>query len=162
MQWSRAKKQFESLLAPSFQKRLRVHVTEYSKASRDASGQAMGRGWITLDGDELVSIQIPSPGDSQLGLPPGTMSFGQAVRAYLDLTLDQAMVSTDGLVRGLAFLDRRLGKRRLKKVEISELDGFSALTYGLRCQAEGVRVSTESRDELSSRQRAEAGSRKSR
>lgn len=146
MQWSRAKKQFESLLAPSLQKRLRVHVTEYSRASRDASDQVMGRGWITLDGDEVMSMPIPTPRDSPLGLPPDTMSLGQAVRVYLDLTLDEASTSDDALIRGFTFLDRRLGKRRLKRIEASELDGFSALTYGLRCQAEGVRVSTKSRD----------------
>lgn len=143
MQWSRAKKQFESLLAPCLQKRLRVHVTEYSKASRDPTAQVMGRGWITLDGDEVVSIQIPSPQDSPLGLLPCTMSFGQAVRAYLDLTLDQAMASEDGLVRGLVFLDRRLGKRRLRRIEAASLDGFSGLTFRLRCQVEGLTLPRE-------------------
>ena len=71
MQWSRAKKQFESLLAPSLQKRLRVHVTEYSKSKYfkskyfksdlDAAGQTMGRGWITLDGNEVASVPSRRP-----------------------------------------------------------------------------------------------------
>ena len=60
------------------------------------------------------------------------------MRSYLNLTLAEAVASDDALVRGLAFLDCRLGKRRLKQVEVASLDAFSRLTYRLRCDVEGI------------------------
>ncbi len=56
MVWSKLKKQFESFLAASLCGRLKVHVTEYTHAN----SMDVGRGWITLDGREIVSVQILS------------------------------------------------------------------------------------------------------
>ncbi|MGL5079195.1 MAG: hypothetical protein ACRDBG_25625, partial [Waterburya sp.] len=56
MQWSQVKKKFESLLASCLQNRLKVHITKY----RDTSNFDLGKGWITLDGKEVVSVMIPS------------------------------------------------------------------------------------------------------
>ena len=54
--WSKAKRKFQQLLETSLQNRLDINITEY----RNTSGFDIGRGWITFDGNEIVSIMIPS------------------------------------------------------------------------------------------------------
>ena len=46
--------------------------------------------------------------------------FGDAMRAYLDMPVGEALESQDPLVRAFAIVDRRLGKRRLAKLELQE------------------------------------------
>ena len=134
MKWSKIKKQFELLLAPSLRKRVKMHVTEYTKASFD-----VGRGWITLDGDEVISIQIPSFYDDNIQFSTDTMHFGQAIYNYLNLSIEEAVTSNDALIRGFSFLDKRFGKRRLKEVDATSLHPFSQHLYLLRCNIEGIK-----------------------
>lgn len=132
MKWSKIKKQFEQLLAPSLQKRMQIHVTRYTKANMD-----VGRGWITLDGVQIVSIDIPSFYDNNISFLPDTMNFGEAVYTYLNLSIEDAISSSDALINGFVFLDKRFGKRRLKELEVEKMHKFSELMYLLRCEVEG-------------------------
>ena len=65
------KKRFESMLAERLSGRVEVHVTAYSKAACD-----VGRGWVNLDGREIVSVEIPSFYDSKETYSTETMDFG--------------------------------------------------------------------------------------
>lgn len=134
MQWSKTKKQFESLLASSLRKRVQVHVTEYTKSSID-----IGRGWFTLDGKDVVSIQIPSFYDNNIKLSTETMDFGQAIRTYLNISIEEAVLSNDPLIKGFVFLDKRFGKRKLNEINMSNLHEFSKVLYVIRCNAEGIK-----------------------
>lgn len=134
MKWSKAKKQFELLLAPSLSKRVQVHVTEYTKARSD-----VGRGWITLDGDEVIFIEIPSFYDGNIQFSTDTMNFGQAIYNYLSLSIEDAIASNDAIINGFSFLDKRFGKRRLKEVDVTSLHPFSHQLYLLRCNIEGIK-----------------------
>jgi len=61
------------------------------------------------------------------------------LEAYLSLSIDAALLSPNPLIRGLAFADRRLGKRRL--MSQSPGVGEHALIreiYAARCAAEGI------------------------
>jgi hypothetical protein len=42
------------------------------------------------------------------------------------------------MTRGLAMLDRRVGKRRLVKLDVKNEHGFIRLCYRLRCEAENI------------------------
>lgn len=147
-------------MAPSMRGRLRLQATRYRRAFDD-----MGRGWITWDGVEVASFEsIPflirqggvRVGLEGLGQDPiaasdlaqaitnheGTFAmwqFTDAVEGYPDLTVDRALASDDAIVRGLAMLDRRLGKRRLRSLDlrVDEIDLVRRL-YALRCSAEGL------------------------
>lgn len=132
--WSKVKKQFESLLAESFGGRMHVHVTEYTRTNR----LDVGRGWITLDGTELVSVQIPSFYSNNISFRTDTLDFGAALRKYLLLSITDARASQDELISAFAFLDRRLGKRTSEATNVSELHEFSKILYRVRCKAEGI------------------------
>jgi hypothetical protein len=135
MVWSKLKKQFESFLAASLCGRLKVHVTKYIRAN----SMDVGRGWITLDGEEIVSVQIPSFYSDNFHFRTETLDFGQAIHHYLSLPISEALASTDEIVAGLALLDRRVGKRSIAKISPEDLHPFSRLLYKVRCDADGIR-----------------------
>lgn len=134
MIWSKIKAQFERLLAPSLRGRLHVHVTEYTRANT----LWVGRGWITLDGIEVVCVEIPSVYCTHFDFGTDTLDFGKAVTHYLTLPIDEARRSTDPIIAGLAFLDRRLGKRVLRVTDPASLHPFSRVLFRLRCREEGL------------------------
>ena len=134
MSWSKLKDRFESLFAESLKNRLRVHVTAYTRKSPFD----VGRGWFTLDGHELVSVQIPSYHCNNFQFRIETLNFGAAVYEYLSMPIDQARSSSDELIAAFAYLDRRLGKRSLRVVDRSRLHPFARLLFETRCEAEGI------------------------
>jgi hypothetical protein len=134
MQWTKVKRRFEELVAPSLRGRLRVHVTSY----RETRGLDIGRGWITVDGEEVISVQVPSFYDDYIYFSTDTLHFGRAVGTYIEMSLPAARSSPDPLLRGLAFLDKRLGKRSLASVDEAQLHQFEKVLYALRCHADGL------------------------
>jgi len=61
------------------------------------------------------------------------------LESYLSLPIEQALTSTNPLIRSLAVVDRRIGKRRLKSLRISKRDHpLTFSLYSLRCDAEGI------------------------
>jgi hypothetical protein len=134
MKWSKLQERFEQFLAPTLRGRLKIHVTSY----RETMGFDVGRGWITLDGEEVLAVQTPSFYDNRIRFETETLSLGRAVGAYVGMSLGAARSSPDPVVRGLAFLDRRLGKRSLGSVNKDRLHAFEKALYEIRCDAEGV------------------------
>ena len=132
MQWSLAKKRFELLLAPSLQNRLKIHITEY----RNTSGFDIGRGWITLDGNEIVSVIIPSFYSKNFSFRTDTFNFGEAIIEYVNLNIQEIKKSQDELINGFIFLDRRIGKRFIKNINLNSIHPFARVTYLLRCEVE--------------------------
>jgi hypothetical protein len=63
------------------------------------------------------------------------------LEAYLSLPIEDALKSPSPLVRGLAVIDRRVGKRRLRTLEVGPLEhGLVQQLFLLRCEAEGVDI----------------------
>ena len=89
IRWSKLQGRFEQLLAPALRGRLKIHVTAY----RETRGFDLGRGWITIDGDEVLSLQAPSFYDNRFDFPAHTLSLGRAVGAYIDMSLGEARSS---------------------------------------------------------------------
>jgi hypothetical protein len=48
--------------------------------------------------------------------------FGDAMRDYLDMSISEALKSSDPLVKAFALVDRRLGRRTLAKLDITDSD----------------------------------------
>ncbi len=65
--------------------------------------------------------------------------FHRALWDSLSLSIDDMLHSENGIIRALAMLDRRLGKRRLLALDLpdDELPLVRTL-YALRCEAEGI------------------------
>jgi predicted enzyme related to lactoylglutathione lyase len=127
MAWSKLKERFEAQVATPLRGRLRVHVTSYTKSAMD-----VGRGWITLDGREIVSVQIPSFYSLNFQFRTETLDFGKAVYEYLSLPIEEALASSDELIAGFALLDRRVGKRTLAKIKADQLHAFARILYDVR------------------------------
>ena len=67
--------------------------------------------------------------------------FLRASYAYLSLSIDNALNHDSPIIRGMAMLDRRLGKRRLKNLFFSPTESNMVLRlYELRCRAENIEI----------------------
>lgn len=68
--------------------------------------------------------------------------FCAALEIYRNQDIAQSLYATNPLVRMFAILDRRIGKRTLRKVKssISEQPEWLQYFYGLRLEAEGINV----------------------
>lgn len=128
--WSKIKKAFDQQLAVELKPRLQVHVAAYPRG---------GRGWITFDGIEIVSVEAPGFtrrvfGHSTCpGLVDGqTVELGRACGELPQLAIEDALASPNPLVRGLAILDGRCGKRTLQTLRESELDSFPSAMLAVR------------------------------
>lgn len=134
MQWSRLKKRYKGLLADSLRGKLDIHVTEYREVAAD-----VGRAWITFNGEEVVSIAIPAFYDEKFNFSTDTADLGRALGFIAEKDIEQLKCSDDPVIKGLTFLDRRVGKRFLQGVEQSTLHPFSQILYRLRCHADNIK-----------------------
>ena len=145
MIWSKTKKVMESLLADSVKKRVQYHVTRYGPGV----SQIMTRAWVTWDGDEIANMSTieglqqvkEKPEGEDLATLPGMLSryaFLSAAEVYLDSSIEQSLASDDPIVRAFAMLDRRVGKRRLAKLDVENKHPLVRKFYALRCEAEDL------------------------
>ncbi|HEX6186459.1 MAG TPA: hypothetical protein VFZ40_00150 [Pyrinomonadaceae bacterium] len=149
MQWSKLKSRIKSLIAPELRERVDFHLTSY-RESHDGADKV----WIEVDGarifdckyylseratayayfDGLRGDEIKSTlADANIHSP---QDFGSAMRAYLDMPVDEALKSSDPIVRAFAIVDRRVGKRTLAKLNLSSSDhSLIKAFYDLRCRS---------------------------
>jgi hypothetical protein len=146
MQWSKLKSRVKDRICPELRDRVDFHLTSYRRAHDDAD-----KVWITIDGESILHMKYYTrlravyEGIS-CGLDWGAIEpllseleifepkdFGKAMRSYLDLPISDALASTNSLIKAFAIIDRRVGKRTLAKLEISEADSRLVRTfYSLR------------------------------
>ncbi len=62
--------------------------------------------------------------------------FTASLFEYLNLSMDDILVSTNPIIRAIGMLDRRLGKRRLEAIQIKEENPIVQKLYELRINAE--------------------------
>ena len=128
MRWSQLKSNLASLLAPVLRKRVALHQARYRYTLEE-----VGRIWLTIDGREIASFDTSSSDyDDYRAL--------EDLKRYLMFSIDDALRSPSPLVRGLAVIDRRVGKRRLRSLEIGpDEHPLVRELYQLRREAEGIR-----------------------
>jgi hypothetical protein len=160
MKWSSLKSKVEAFFASSLNGRVELRATRY----REAHDQT-GRGYITVDGKEvwnmctlsfwgaeyprihtikqeqqisaaaahvIVDVQLEEEGVlSQWG-------FYRALEDYCNSSIESSLGSANPLVKSLALLDARVGKRQLKKLDVSTQHPMVQFFFKLRCEAEGI------------------------
>jgi hypothetical protein len=128
MRWSQLKTHLEALRAPALKKRVGLHQARYRYTREE-----VGRIWLTVDGREIASFDTSREYDDSQALAD--------LKAYLRLSIDDALKSASPLVRGLAVIDRRAGKRRLRGLAMGpEEHPLVRELYRLRCEADGTRT----------------------
>jgi hypothetical protein len=152
VRWSKLKKLMEARFAPSVAGRVELFVTRYKGEEED-----VGRWAVRFDGreveglsertarwrrellqaagrstDEAQAVQI---GEGTHNLP----QFYRGLEEYLNLSIDEALASPDVLIRSLALLDRRTGKRRLRQFSFAGLHPLEAACLAFRRRAEHIR-----------------------
>ena len=126
MRWSQLKTSLESLRTPILGKRVGLHQARYRYTREE-----VGRIWLTIDSREIASFDTSAQYDDYQALAD--------LKAYLLLSVDDALHSGSPLIRALAVIDRRVGKRRLRSLEIGpEEHSLVYELYRLRCEAEGI------------------------
>jgi hypothetical protein len=158
MQWSKLRKQVEDLFAECAKGRVRLHETGYHGMHDEE-----GRNWITIDGREIASMPhwYGWTLRDYVGQPNLPRDFADyvslfakgglrgAMQQYLTLSIDDVLRSEDVLVRAIGMLDRRLGKRRLRALELKDSHPLVRLFHQFRCEAEGMPVA-EPREKIGS------------
>jgi hypothetical protein len=160
MIWSKTKKAVEGLLAESLQGRVKYYMTRYGPGFN----LLQNRAWITLDGQEVMSCSTMGwirenynmTGELRWDADKQTegeltrkgyffvQTFVASLADYLDMSIEEAIQSTDVIVRAVAMFDRRLGKRRLQAMRLGEDENpMVKRFYEIRCQAEGIKRPTE-------------------
>ncbi len=155
MIWSKLKKLVQGLLADSLQGRVEHYLTRYGPGV----SYFMARGWITFDGQEIYNFstikQIRQYHDETGDWWPERESleklhnesifsrdeYVDSLEEYVLLNINDALSSSNLLVRAFAMFDRRVGKHRLKTTKLSD-DELPIVKnfYQIRCKAEGIPV----------------------
>ena len=132
MQWSKLKSRIKVLICPELKDRIDFHVTSYRR-SHDGADKV----WVTVDGGRVFACKHYRRDREMAELYSGGMpiesakaflrqvaihgpgDFGDAMRAYLDLPIHDALESSDPLIKAFAIVDRRVGRKTIAKLDIS-------------------------------------------
>ncbi len=174
MRWSKLKSRVESQFAPSVVGHVELRDTWYR-----TTGHLSGRGWITIDGQDVQSFSDAGwwkkfyerrqelagsweEAESAL-LAEGILSrnnFYEALYRSLEVSVDKALEEPNPIVRGLAMLDMRLGKRRLENLVLPATEHpFVQLMFSVRCDLDGIKTHQPNRAIPGGRDSRERGSR---
>jgi len=100
--------------------------------------------WVSKDPE--LNNGIPTPEANEL-TNYGELSRQDAYQACWefvhDLSIEDALSSEDPLVQSLAVIDSRVGKRKLKIIDIETLHPLAVKFFTERCLAEGLIVKKE-------------------
>ena len=160
MQWSKRKKKVEAFFCNSIKGRVELRSTHYRGAHDEE-----GRGYITYDKTEIwsmctlsfYSIEYERIDDivAREGITPceaqkkahdelaaeGTFnqySYYASLDEYCNNSIEASLDSENLLIRCLAMLDYRLGKRRLRTLDFSLESEKVKEFYQIRCECEGL------------------------
>jgi hypothetical protein len=136
MQWSKLKSRVKDFISPELKDRIDFHLTSYRRSHDEAD-----KVWITIDGERIFSCKhYPYEfGERQLVWFDGLNSeqainalnqkevhnpkeFGEAMRVYLDLPVEEALRSRNPFIKAFALVDRRVGQRTIEKIKISDFE----------------------------------------
>jgi hypothetical protein len=168
MQWSKLRSTVESRFAPALGRRVTLHQARYrytreevgrvwiSVDGRDSASFATGAA-ARDTGDEAVRLldehdaRETTAADEQAAADASATARASGVysdrdaiaelRAFLSMPVEEALASPSPLLRALAVLDARVGKRRLAALAAApDLHPLVRTLLAVRCDAEGVRV----------------------
>ena len=139
MSWSRVKQRLEEFICEPLQGRVQFYITSYrrDRSTSTVDARDLGRAWVTVDGNEILSYSgkiVPN----EEGLELSRQEFYELLKAYPDRSLELSLSSELMLARGIAMIDRRLGKRRLGIMKMENEEAFVKTLYLLRCEVEQI------------------------
>ncbi len=147
--WSKLKKQIEGNFAETIIGRVELFMTGYHKTHNEA-----GRWAIRVDGKEIFKTDDWKSWKykyhTEDKLENNVQEKGlherddllQSLREYLALSIDKAMESPDIVIKSLAILDRRVGKRKLTNMNIKDTEhALIKQCAKLRLESEGIQIS---------------------
>lgn len=136
----------ESRFCEKFSDRVQIHMARYT------NDEEVGRVWFVLDKQQIFSAgDMASPSHPKWYLENGCVYFNEAwgrshlerfLFRYLDLSIEEALTSSEELTKALAMFDKRAGKRRLRILahQIEDEPLLVKHFYALRCQAEELQT----------------------
>lgn len=138
--WSKLKSRVKALIVPELRARLDFHVTSYRRSHDEAE-----KAWITVDGERIGTFswyqsQWSMAEQGRVGEffdraseafhdRDSTMArkdillpqeIGNIFREYPQLGIESALKSPNPLVKALAIVDRRTGRRRLEAITLAD------------------------------------------
>jgi hypothetical protein len=157
MQWSKLRSHLREFVAPSLRKRVDFHLITYRKLSELANEFL-----VTIDGEKVFSASTsrhlhaeyfvtrrsgllaqgdgPDPQKVEDSLTRREIhaptDITSSIRTYFDLDPQIALTSTDPILKALAIIDRRIGSRTLKSIELPENEhSLVKVFYALRMES---------------------------
>jgi hypothetical protein len=168
MKWSQLKKQIEDKFADSVKGRVEVWNTRYRKAydqegemwitidNKRIQCMADGIYWETVAKEAENIRGIPRYEEDYSGsitywnafhksresvLQQGIFPLHEANEAlfnYLSMSIDDILSSDNPLIQAFGMLDKRLGKRRLRTLNIHGNHSLVLTLFAFRCSSEGL------------------------
>lgn len=137
LQWSKLKSKIES----NFCEELKGRVSLFSTWYKNGGSPSRGRGSVLLDKTEIFETNtdkwIANNRNENNDEFIERYLFHKQLQEYLCLSIEQAISSEVPLIKGLAMIDKRLGKRRL--IQINEINNkFVKTLYLERCKIERI------------------------
>ena len=161
MKWSKLKQMTEDRFADSVKGHVEIFSTRYANSST-------GRGWITIDKEEIVDFSTMNSvkvhrryynetTDTTYATHPATkndertegqiMEEGEFSRfdlhvccwEFLSMTVEDGLKHPSAIVNSLAILDKRLGKRRLTEINDNDLHPLTKKLLDFRLLKDGLK-----------------------
>ncbi|HLL90708.1 MAG TPA: hypothetical protein VK324_15510 [Tepidisphaeraceae bacterium] len=147
MRWSQLKRRTESMFADRVRGRVQLYTTHYRGGESMIHGFER-RSWITIDGRPIINMHrhqcrdgvyadSDDPRRLQMGLI-GWWDLPVAAWQYLNMSIDDAMASENTMIRALAVLDRRFGRRHLIALDPSSEIPLVAELLRFRLSVAGI------------------------
>jgi hypothetical protein len=162
MRWSKLKHEIESRFCESLKNRLAIHSTAYGNCT-------CGHAWITLDKIIIANFCTrafwntnPTWNEKEQKFIKGTKenvnnrkykellnNYGDLSRQdvyetcwkYLhELSIEEALLSDDPLIQTLSLTDKRIGKRRLMKINKENLHPLAKRIFEERINTERISI----------------------
>ena len=138
--WSKTKKKLESLICESLKDRVEYFCSNYRMHD------GIGRAYITVDKQEVFNMctlkrnYYQKPVEGQIS----QVEFLNAAFEFLNNSIEVSLKSENPIIRMLAVLDRRVGKRTLDEMKQIIENEHEIVTYffKLRCEAENIQQKT--------------------
>jgi hypothetical protein len=134
MQWSKIKTRAESFICDSLKGRIEFFSTWY----RNSGNDKIGRATILLDKKEIFEADTWKKIFNQSQFE--RLDLHNMLKEYPRLSINEAIQNENTIIRGLAMIDRRLGKRRLQNIQLEENEHeFVKFMFNLRCESQLIK-----------------------
>lgn len=147
MQWSKLKSKVKDFICEELADRIDFHLTSYRR-----SHDGVDKVWILIDKKRVFAIKHYDFVFAERWLHWNSkmnqkevgeflqneeiynpQEFGSAMTEYLNLSISEAIKSSNPIIKAFAMIDKRLGKRTLEKLEISDSEPeLVKIFYNLR------------------------------